>query len=146
LAHFAHQDGKPLPGIAPVAMAEGKYMAKSIKDAIKGKPVEPFRYVDKGSLAVIGDNHAVVDLGFVKLSGLVAWLVWVFAHIYYLIEFDNKLTVMLQWGWNYLTRGRGARLITGEISETNLMTKSFNNLHSSHPDSNINPEKETVKI
>ncbi|MBF2056660.1 MAG: NAD(P)/FAD-dependent oxidoreductase [Cyanobacterium sp. T60_A2020_053] len=129
LAHFAHQEGKPLPGIAPVAMAQGQYMATSIKNEVKGKPVKPFRYVDKGSLAVIGDNHAVVDLGFIKLSGTLAWLVWVFAHIYYLIEFDNKLTVMLQWGWNYLTRGRGARLITGEITENDLMNKSFSNPH-----------------
>jgi NADH dehydrogenase len=63
---------------------------------------------------VIGQNAAVVDLGFVKFSGFIAWLVWVWAHIYYLIEFDNKLVVMVQWGWNYFTRGRGARLITGE--------------------------------
>ncbi|AFZ48492.1 FAD-dependent pyridine nucleotide-disulfide oxidoreductase [Cyanobacterium stanieri PCC 7202] len=146
LAHFAHQDNKPLPGIAPVAMAQGKYMAKSIKDEIKGKPVAPFKYVDKGSLAVIGDNHAVVDLGFVKLSGLIAWLVWVFAHIYYLIEFDNKLTVMLQWGWNYLTRGRGARLITGEISEKDLVTKSFSNPHYPVPETAPDPEKETIKV
>lgn len=139
LAHFAHQGDKPLPGIAPVAMAQGQYMATAIKNEIKGKPVEAFRYVDRGSLAVIGDNHAVVDLGFIKLSGAVAWLVWVFAHIYYLIEFDNKLTVMLQWGWNYLTKGRGARLITGEITENNLMNKSFSN-------SPADQEKEAVKV
>lgn len=145
LAHFAHQGDKPLPGIAPVAMAQGQYMATAIKNEIKGKPVEAFRYVDRGSLAVIGDNHAVVDLGFIKLSGAVAWLVWVFAHIYYLIEFDNKLTVMLQWGWNYLTKGRGARLITGEITENNLMSKSFNNPH--YPKVNeTDQEKETAKV
>jgi len=74
-------------------------------------------------------------------------LVWVFAHIYYLIEFDNKLTVMLQWGWNYLTRGRGARLITGEITEKNLMTKSFNNPHyPSSQDNNDKTGKQTVKV
>ena len=74
----------------------------------------PFRYFDVGNLAVIGQNTAVVNLGFIKLSGLLAWLIWVFAHIYYLIEFDNKLVVMVQWGWNYFTRGRGARLITDQ--------------------------------
>jgi NADH dehydrogenase len=129
LANFSHQDNKPLPGIAPVAMAQGQYMSKYIKADIKGETIPPFRYVDKGSLAVIGDNHAVVNLGFIKLSGFIAWLVWVFAHIYYLIEFDSKLVVMIEWGWNYVTRGRGARLITGEISEKNLINESFNNDH-----------------
>ncbi len=116
LANFPHQGDRPLPGVAPVAMQEGQYFAKLIRKRLQGDTVAPFRYVDYGSLAVIGQNSAVVDLGFVKLTGVIAWLAWVFAHIYYLIEFDNKLTVMLQWGWNYFTRGRGARLITGEDS------------------------------
>lgn len=116
LANFPHQGDRPLPGVAPVAMQEGQYFAKLIQKRLQGDTVPPFQYVDYGSLAVIGQNSAVVDLGFVKLTGVIAWLAWVFAHIYYLIEFDNKLTVMLQWGWNYFTRGRGARLITGEDS------------------------------
>lgn len=141
LAHFAHQDNKPLPGIAPVAMDQGKYVAKLIRSREKGETIKGFSYQDKGSLAVIGDNHAVANLGFVKLSGFLAWLVWVFAHIYYLIEFDNKLVVMLQWGWNYFTRGRGARLITGEISEDNLISQSFSSKYRE-----LNPqEKETMK-
>ncbi|BAQ66605.1 NAD(P)/FAD-dependent oxidoreductase [Geminocystis sp. NIES-3709] len=144
LANFSHQDNKPLPGIAPVAMAQGLYMARYVKGKIKGEVIPPFEYKDKGSLAVIGDNHAVVDLGFLKLSGFIAWIVWVFAHIYYLIEFDSKLVVMVQWGWNYLTRGRGARLITGEISETSLMNKSFNNKY--YPSSSPETEKEAVKV
>lgn len=110
------QDGKPLPGVAPVAMQEGEYVAKLIKQRLVGQPAPPFRYVDFGSLAVIGRNAAVVDLGFVRFSGLLAWFFWVFIHIYYLIEFDNKLVVMIQWGWNYFTRKRGARLITGNES------------------------------
>ncbi|NEO86465.1 MAG: NAD(P)/FAD-dependent oxidoreductase [Spirulina sp. SIO3F2] len=115
LAHFAHQGDRPLPGIAPVAMQQGQYMAKLLKGRLAGQANPPaFSYFDLGKLAVIGQNSAVVDLGFMKLSGFVAWLIWVFAHIYYLIEFDNKLIVMIQWGWNYFTRGRGARLITGE--------------------------------
>lgn len=114
LAHFAHQGDKPLPGVAPVAMQQGEYIAKLLQKRLRGETVAPFRYLDFGSLAVIGQNSAVVDLGGIKFSGPIAWLVWVFAHIYYLIEFDNKLLVMLQWGWNYFTRGRGARLITGE--------------------------------
>ena len=114
LASFSHQNGKPLPGVAPVAMQEGSYVAKLIQNTIEGKKSVPFRYLDRGSLAVIGRNAAVVDLGFVKFSGILAWLTWVFIHIYFLIEFDNKLVVMLQWAWNYWTRNRGARLITGE--------------------------------
>ncbi|MDJ0548351.1 MAG: FAD-dependent oxidoreductase, partial [Microcystis sp. M49637_WE12] len=114
LANFAHQGDKPLPGIAPVAMQEGEYLANLLISRLKGQTIQPFHYIDRGSLAVIGQNAAVVDLGFVKFSGFIAWLVWVWAHIYYLIEFDNKLVVMVQWGWNYFTRGRGARLITGE--------------------------------
>jgi NADH dehydrogenase len=116
LAHYSHQDGKPLPGVAPVAMQEGQYVARLIQAKLQGESLSPFKYEEVGSLAVIGQNKAVADLGFVKLSGPIAWFVWVFAHIYYLIEFDNKLVVMLQWGWNYFTRRRGARLITGEAS------------------------------
>lgn len=116
LANFTHQNGKPLPGVAPVAVQEGKYVAKVIQQRLGGKTISPFHYVDRGSLAVIGQNAAVVDLGFIKFSGIIAWLTWVFIHIYYLIEFDNKLVVLLQWGWNYFTRKRGARLITGEAS------------------------------
>ncbi|MEB3216340.1 MAG: NAD(P)/FAD-dependent oxidoreductase [Nostocales cyanobacterium 94392] len=114
LAHFAHQTGKPLPGVAPVAMQEGEYVAKSIKQQIKGNTISPFNYIDKGSLAVIGQHSAVVDLGFIKLTGFIAWLFWLLVHIYYLVEFDNKLVVMIQWVWNYFTRNRGARLITGK--------------------------------
>lgn len=116
LANYTHQDGKPLPGVAPVAVQEGQYVARLIKERLNGKRIPPFRYNDSGSLAVIGQNKAVANLGRFKLSGPIAWLIWVFAHIYYLIEFDNKLIVLLQWGWNYFTRNRGARLITGEGS------------------------------
>lgn len=114
LAHYAHQGDKPLPGIAAVAMQQGSYIAKLIKHRLSGKELAPFRYSDGGSLAVIGRNAAVADLGALKLSGLPAWVIWVFVHIYYLIEFDNKLVVMTQWAWNYLTRSQGARLITGK--------------------------------
>ncbi|MGL5925317.1 NAD(P)/FAD-dependent oxidoreductase [Chroococcidiopsis sp.] len=116
LASYSHQDNKPLPGVAPVAMQEGQYVAELIQRRPQGQAVPPFRYVDIASLAVIGRNAAVVDLRFVKFSGIFAWLIWLFVHIYYLIEFDNKLVVIFQWGWNYFTRKRGARLITGEES------------------------------
>ncbi len=114
LAHFIYQQEMPLPGVAPVAIQEGQYVAKQIKAQLAGKTQVPFRYKEIGSLAIIGQNLAVVDLGFIKFSGPLAWFIWIFAHIYYLIEFDNKLVVLLQWGWNYFTRQRGARLITGE--------------------------------
>jgi NADH dehydrogenase len=114
LANFSHQNGKPLPGVAPVAMQEGEYVASLIKQRLSEHTLPAFHYVDKGSLAIIGHNRAVVDLGFIKLTGFIAWLAWLFVHIYFLIEFDNKLIVMIQWAWNYFTRNRGARLITGK--------------------------------
>ncbi len=117
LANFAHQeDGKPLPGTASVAMQQGEYMAQLIHKRVQNQTVAPFVYHHMGSMAVIGQNEAVADMGFMKLSGPLAWFLWVFAHIYFLIEFDNKLIVMLQWGWNYFTRNRGARLITGSAA------------------------------
>jgi NADH:ubiquinone reductase (H+-translocating) len=114
LAHYAHQGDKPLPGVAPVAMQQGDYVAKAIQQRLNGQPLPPFRYSDGGSLAVIGRNAAVANLGKLKLSGFPAWLIWIFVHIYYLIEFDNKLIVMTQWFWSYFTRKGGARLITWE--------------------------------
>ncbi|MBD2693560.1 NAD(P)/FAD-dependent oxidoreductase [Anabaena catenula] len=114
LANFAHQNNKPLPGVAPVAMQEGEYVAKLIQKRLKGETLPQFNYVDRGSLAMIGQHAAVVDLGFIKLKGFLAWFVWLFIHIYFLIEFDNKLVVMIQWVWSYFTRNRGARLITGK--------------------------------
>jgi NADH dehydrogenase len=114
LAYFAHQaDGQPLPGVAQVAMQQGKYVARLIKERLQDQTLPPFRYQDRGSMAVIGRNAAVAVIGKLHLSGYPAWLIWVFIHIAYLIEFDNRLLVMFQWAWNYFTRKRGARLITG---------------------------------
>jgi NADH dehydrogenase len=115
LACYQHQGERPLPGVAPVAMQMGRYAACLIRNRIKGHKSKPFRYVDKGSLAVIGRNAAVADLGFIKFSGFFAWFAWVFIHIAYLIEYDNRLLVLFQWAWNYVTRKRGARLITGKV-------------------------------
>ncbi len=113
LAHYTHQTGKPLPGIGAVAMQQGSYLAKLVQKRVQGQDMPAFRYSDGGNLAVIGTNKAVADLKFTKMSGFPAWLIWIFVHIYYLVEFDNKLVVMTQWMWNYLTRNQGARLITG---------------------------------
>ena len=112
LAHFAHQGDRPLPGIAPVAMQEGKYVAKLIQKRLQKQTLPKFEYQDTGNLAVIGRNAAVVSFPKGKLTGFPAWFVWVFVHIFFLIEFDNKLIVMTQWAANYLTRKQGARLIT----------------------------------
>jgi NADH dehydrogenase len=93
-------------------MQQGRYVASAIEERFKGASPPPFHYNDKGSLAVIGRNAAVAELGRLRFSGFLAWLLWVFIHIAYLIEFDNKLLVLFQWAWNYFTRKRGARLIT----------------------------------
>jgi len=116
LAHLASKDGIPLPGVAPVAMQQGKYVADLIKMRLAGLSLPPFRYRDKGSLAVVGRNAAVASIGSVRIAGFPAWLAWLFIHLWYMIEFDNKLLVLIQWAWNYFTRKRGARLITGDIT------------------------------
>ncbi len=116
LAHFAHQGDKPLPGVAPVAQQQGIYVAKLIQKRLKAQTLPPFQYSDHGSLAVIGRNKAVVDLNFTRFSGLMAWFAWVFVHIFFLIEFDNKLIVMIQWAWRYFTGQGGACLITNSDS------------------------------
>jgi NADH:ubiquinone reductase (H+-translocating) len=115
LAHFAHQGERPLPGVAPVAMQEGKYVARLIQKRIQDQTLPPFKYKDGGSLAVIGRHAAVVNLPWAKLTGFPAWFVWLFVHIFYLIEFDNKLLVMTQWAANYFTRKQGSRLITEKV-------------------------------
>lgn len=113
LAHYAHQTDEPLPGVAQVAMQQGRYAADLIDARLKQKELPPFRYKDKGNLAVIGRNAAVADIRGLHLSGFLAWLIWIFIHIQFLIEFGNKVLVMFQWAWTYLTKKRGARLITG---------------------------------
>lgn len=112
LARYPDGKGGILPGIAPVAMQEGEYVARLIRNRLQSRPLSPFKYTDWGSLAVIGKHQAVVDMGWLKLSGFLAWFVWVFVHVFYLLEFDNKLIVMIQWAWNYFTDSKGARLIT----------------------------------
>ena len=114
LANYSRHTGEEPPGMAPVAMQQGRYTAKLIAARLASQKLRPFRYFKKGSLAVIGRNAAVADLGFLKFHGFFAWLVWIFVHIAYLIEYDNRLLVLIQWAWNYFTRKRGARLVTGE--------------------------------
>jgi NADH dehydrogenase len=113
LAHFNGPGGKPLPGLAPVAMQQGRYVAKMIEARLRGESRPPFAYRDRGAMATIGRNAAVADLGWVRFGGYLAWLAWLFIHLLYLVEFENRLLVVVQWGWNYFTRNRAARLITG---------------------------------
>jgi NADH dehydrogenase len=108
------QDGNPLPGVAPVAMQQGRYAARVIRNRLEHKTSEPFRYFDKGSLAVIGRKSAVVQIGRLHVTGVIAWLMWLFIHLMYLVGFGNRLIVFIRWGIQYVTFDRGARLITGE--------------------------------
>ena len=112
LANFPHQTGEPLPGISPVAMQQGRHAARNVLAMIKGRKPQRFRYWDKGTMATIGRNKAVADLKFMHLSGLPAWLAWLFVHIVFLVGFRNRLLVLFQWAWAYLTFDKGARLIT----------------------------------
>lgn len=106
-------DGLPLPGVAPVAMQQGSYVADVIDRRLRGKsPLSPFKYFDKGSMATIGRSRAVAVTSGIQLSGFIAWLAWLFIHILYLARFENRLLVLVQWFWNYVTRNRTARLIT----------------------------------
>ncbi len=110
---FLHQTGAPLPGVAPVAIQQGRAVADNVLRRVGGQPTRPFRYRDKGSMATIGRAAAVAVVGRFKLSGLVAWLAWLLVHIMFLIGFRNRLLVLFEWAWAYVTWHRGARLITG---------------------------------
>jgi len=110
---FLHQTGAPLPGVAPVAIQQGRAVADNVLRRLRDAPTRPFRYRDRGSMATIGRAAAVAVVGRLKLSGLVAWLAWLFVHIMFLIGFRNRFLVLFEWAWAYVTWHRGARLITG---------------------------------
>lgn len=112
LANFSHQTGNPLPGVSPVAMQEGRHAVRNILAMIEGRKPQRFRYWDKGSMATIGRNKAVADLRFIHLSGLPAWLAWLFVHVIFLVGFRNRIIVLMEWAWSYFTFNKGARLIT----------------------------------
>jgi NADH dehydrogenase len=115
LSVYTHQTGRPLPGLSPVAMQQGRAAARSIRATLAGRPRHRFHYVDKGAMAVIGRSEAVAEIAGMRFSGLVAWLLWCFVHIFYLIGFRNRAIVMMEWAWAYVTYQRGARLITGDV-------------------------------
>jgi NADH dehydrogenase len=113
---YLEQDGHPLPGVAPVAMQEGLFAAKAIEARLRGGTLSPFHYHDKGSLAVIGRKSAIAEIGRFRLHGYIAWLLWLFVHLMYIVEFSNRLIIFIRWGIQYVTFSRGARLITGNDS------------------------------
>jgi NADH dehydrogenase len=114
-ALFNHQKGGPLPGICPVAIQMGQYTARTIQGDLLKQPRRAFTYWDKGQLAVIGRGRAVADIWKLHFAGFLAWLVWTFVHILFLIGFRNRVLVIIQWAWSYVTYGRGARLIMSEV-------------------------------
>jgi NADH dehydrogenase len=109
-------DGEPLllPGVAPVAMQQGRYAAKTVQARLRGREAKPFHYVDKGNLATIGRASAVADIKGLKLSGFIAWVTWLVVHLWYLVGFQNRIVVFIRWLFSFATHGRGARLITGQ--------------------------------
>jgi NADH dehydrogenase len=112
LAFVARDDGRPVPGVSPAAIQEGKRAAKNIRRLMGRLPTKPFRYRNKGDLAVIGRSHAIADFGKVRFSGRLAWLLWLFVHIMYLVGFRNRVSVFIEWAYSYFTYQRGVRLIT----------------------------------
>jgi NADH dehydrogenase len=117
LASYHHGTERPLPGLAAVAMQQGRYVARVLCRRLDGKSApSPFRYLDKGNMATIGRKKAVADISGLRFSGLFAWFTWLFVHLMYLAEFQNRVLVLVQWGWNYVTRNRSARLITEPAS------------------------------
>ncbi len=120
LAHYVTSTGTPLPGVAPVAMQQGRYVARLIHQRLRGQSLPNFRYRDRGSMAIVGCAKAVADLGKIHLTGGMAWLAWLLVHLTYLSAFQNRLLVFIQWAGNYLTRNRGARLITAELGGVSI--------------------------
>ena len=114
-AAFNHQEGASLPGICPVAIQMGEYTARTIQGDLAGRPRRAFRYWDKGQLAVVGRGRAVADIWRLHFSGFLAWLTWIFVHIFFLIGFRNRVLVLIQWAWSYFTYGVGARIITEDV-------------------------------
>ncbi|HTQ37812.1 MAG TPA: NAD(P)/FAD-dependent oxidoreductase [Pirellulales bacterium] len=118
LANFTGSDGKPLPGVAQPAIQEGRYVAKLIAARLRGQTLPPFKYRDLGSLATIGRHAAVADIGPFKISGWLAWWIWLVIHLMNIVQHQSRILVLLQWGWTYFTRNRAARLITQVPQQT----------------------------
>jgi NADH dehydrogenase len=117
MASCVGEGGKPLPGVAPVAIQQGQHVARMIAARLNGKPDKPFKYRDYGSMATIGRSAAVAEMGRFRFTGYFAWLIWLFIHLMQLVTFQNRVLVLTQWAWNYITRDRSARLITAVPDE-----------------------------
>ena len=114
LAAIKDEKGETVPGVAPAALQQGKATARNIARDLQGKPRQNFHYLNKGSLATIGRAAAIAQFGRIHISGFIAWLSWLFVHIFFLIGFRNRVIVLIQWAWSYFTYERGAQLITGD--------------------------------
>jgi NADH:ubiquinone reductase (H+-translocating) len=136
MASYAHHDGKPLPGVAPVAIQQGRYVARLITNRLCGLSTPSFRYQNPGMMATIGRSSAVAVLGRHHFRGFIAWLIWLFVHLLQLVQFQNRLLVLVQWAWGYLTWNRSARLITGSAQALSNPASAENFGHS--PDLEIN--------
>jgi NADH dehydrogenase len=120
MASYTHQGGKPLPGVAPVAIQQGRYVAKLIRARLENRTLPKFRFRELGNLATIGRSAAVADFGRVQFTGFIAWVLWLFIHLMNIVNYRNRILVLLQWAWNYLTHERSARLITGSEAEQSI--------------------------
>lgn len=130
LAAFSAPEGKTLPGVAPVAVQQGDFVGRLIAKSVHGsRPTHPFKYWDKGNMATIGRSRAILETGKIRLSGKIAWLGWLFIHIMYLARFENRVLVLTQWFWNYITRNRTARLITGADEQNVEHVSTVKELH-----------------
>ena len=123
LAHCSDKQGKPLPGVAPTAIQQGQYAARLIAARLRGQSLPPFEYFDYGNMATIGRSAAVAQLGRWKFTGFTAWLIWLFVHLMQLVRFENRVLVLIQWAWNYVTFNRSARLIT-DVAAPRTETRS----------------------
>jgi len=144
LASLKQADGKLLPGVAPVAMQQGRYVAHQIAADLAGHPRKNFHYVDKGSLATIGRAAAIAQFGKLHISGFIAWLSWLFIHIFFLIGFRNRIAVLFQWAWSYLTYARSARLITGESRVMSVPSMEYAERAAEHLANDIRSSEQDV--
>ena len=111
-ANFSHQDGRPLPGLSPVALQQGIWASRNILNELEGRDRQPFHYINKGQMATIGKKKAVADIRGLRINGFPAWIIWLLVHIYYIIGFNNRLFILFKWATSYVTNKKGARLIT----------------------------------
>jgi NADH dehydrogenase len=134
MVSFLHQGGVPLPGVSPVAIQQGRHVARTIRAALRGapEPYKPFHYFDKGSMATIGRAAAIAHIGRLQLGGFFAWVIWLAVHIFFLITFRNRFAVLFNWAYQYLSYRRGARLITGHRLHAGAAPEAFAEAENDH--------------